>query len=90
MQVQDSIPFSIGISSDEGPICLGSNANGLLFPKGQPIPSVKLLTFQRSGLIHLEAFYVSPGELPSGISSKISRFTVSVLFEEKTPVLTGL
>lgn len=90
MQVQDSIPFSIGISSDEGPICLGSKANGVLFPKGQPIPSVKLLTFQRSGLTHLEAFYVNPDELPSGVSSKISRFTVSVLYKEKIRVLTGL
>ncbi|XP_031249564.1 heat shock 70 kDa protein 16-like [Pistacia vera] len=75
-EVQDSIPFSIGISSDEGPICLGSKANGLLFPKGQPIPSVKLLTFQRNGMIHLEAFYVNTDELPSGVSSKISRFTI--------------
>lgn len=73
-QVQDSIPFSIGLSSDEGSICAASN--GILFPKGQPIPSVKVLTFQRSNLFHLEAFYANINELPPGTSPKISCFTV--------------
>ncbi|KAL5737675.1 hypothetical protein ACOSP7_030436 [Xanthoceras sorbifolium] len=75
-EVQDSIPFSIGISSDEGPICTASNPNGILFPKGQPIPSVKVLTFQRSSSFRLEVFYANPDELPAGVSSKISCFTI--------------
>ncbi|GAV72932.1 HSP70 domain-containing protein [Cephalotus follicularis] len=73
-EVQDSIPFSIGFSSDEGPICTGSN--GTLFPKGHPIPSVKVLTLQRSNLFHLEAFYTDPNELPAGVSPKISCFSI--------------
>ncbi|KAI4308013.1 hypothetical protein L6164_031132 [Bauhinia variegata] len=73
-EVQDSIPFSIGLSSNEGPVCAGSN--GILFPKGQPIPSVKVLSFQRSNLFHLEAFYSNPNELPPGTSTKISSFTI--------------
>ncbi|KAK1582396.1 hypothetical protein Q3G72_014566 [Acer saccharum] len=75
-EVQDSIPFSIGIASDEGPICTASNPNGILFPKGQPIPSVKVLTFQRSSSFRLEVFYANPDELPAGVSSKISCFNI--------------
>lgn len=74
VQVQDSIPFSIGLSSDESSICAGSN--GVLFPKGQPIPSVKILTFQCSNFLHLETFYVNANELPPGTSPKISIFTI--------------
>ena len=78
IQVQDSNPFSIGLSSDEGPICARSNS--VLFPKGLPIPSVKILTFQRSNLFHLEAFYANLNELPPGTSPKISCFTVCPLW----------
>ncbi|KAF8391557.1 hypothetical protein HHK36_023863 [Tetracentron sinense] len=73
-QIQDSFPFSIGFSSDEGPICTVSN--GILFPPGQPIPSVKMLTFYRSKIFHMEAFYANQSELPSGVSPKISCFTI--------------
>ncbi|TKY46872.1 Heat shock 70 kDa protein 16 [Spatholobus suberectus] len=73
-EVQDAIPFSIGLSSDEGPIAAGSN--GVLFPRGQPFPSVKVITLQRSNLFHLEAFYVYPDELPPGTSPKISCVTI--------------
>ncbi|CAL9017621.1 unnamed protein product [Prunus brigantina] len=73
-EVQDSIPFSIGFLLDEAPICTGSN--GILFPKGQPVPSVKVLTFRRSSSFHLEAFYANPSEVPAGVSSKISCFKI--------------
>lgn len=73
-EVQDSLPFSIGFSSDEVPIC--TMTNSILFPKGQPIPSAKILTFQRSSLFHLEAFYANPNELPAGMPSKIGCFTI--------------
>lgn len=71
------IPFSIGFSSEEGPI--GTGSNGILFQRGQPIPSIKVLTFQRSSTFHLEAFYANQQELHPGVSSKISCFTVCVL-----------
>lgn len=73
-EVQDSFPFSIGMSSDAGPICTLSN--GILFPKGQPIPSVKILTFHRTDVFHLEAFYGDQSELIPGTSPKISCFTI--------------
>lgn len=86
MQVQDSFPFSIGFSSDKGPI--GTGSNGMLFPKGQPIPSIKILTFQRSSLFRLEAFYANQNELPPGVPSKISSFTVSTLQLFQHPYIT--
>lgn len=73
-QVQDSFPFSIGFSSEKGPICTLSN--GVLFPKGQPFPSVKILTLHRSNTFHLQAFYADQNELPSVGSPQISSFMV--------------
>ncbi|PNX99810.1 heat shock protein 70 kDa, partial [Trifolium pratense] len=72
-EVEDSTPFSIGLSSDEGPIC--EKSNGILFPKGEPIPSSKTITLQGSNLLRLEAFYPILHELPTGISPKISCYT---------------
>ncbi|XP_059662185.1 heat shock 70 kDa protein 16 [Cornus florida] len=73
-EVQDSFPFSIGFSSDGGPICTLSN--GILFPRGHPFPSVKMLTLHRNNTFQLEAFYADQNELPSGVSPKISSFTI--------------
>lgn len=69
-KVQDiSSFFSYGFSSDEGPISVGSN--GVIFPKGQLIPSTAILQLQRTSFFHLEAFYSNQYELPPGISPKI-------------------
>ncbi|RZC65661.1 hypothetical protein C5167_009346 [Papaver somniferum] len=73
-EVQDSFPFSIGFSTEEGPVCTLSN--GMLFPKGQPVPSMKVLTVHRSSTFRLEAFYADQNELPSGVSPQISCFTI--------------
>ncbi|XP_054795093.1 heat shock 70 kDa protein 16-like isoform X3 [Prosopis cineraria] len=81
-EVLDLNPFSIGFSSDDGPITAVSN--GILFPKGQLIPSIKILTFHRSSLFHLEAFYADPNELPPGTSPKISCFTADAARRDKT------
>ncbi|KAI9115670.1 hypothetical protein K1719_013339 [Acacia pycnantha] len=73
-EVLDLNPFSIGLLTDDDPISAVSN--GILFPKGQSIPCVKILTFHRSSLFHLEVFYANPNELPPGTSPKISSFTI--------------
>ncbi|KAK7300084.1 hypothetical protein RJT34_10916 [Clitoria ternatea] len=83
-EARDFIPFSIGLSSDEGPICAGSD--GVLFPKGQPIPSVKILTVESSNLLHLEAFYTNLDEVPPGTSPKISCFKIGPFHESKTSI----
>ncbi|KAI3863170.1 hypothetical protein MKW98_015628 [Papaver atlanticum] len=73
-EVQDSFPFSIGFSTEEGPVCTLSN--GMLFPKGQTVPSMKVLSVHRTNTFQLEAFYADQSELPSGVSPKISCFTI--------------
>ncbi|GAB2240134.1 hypothetical protein Droror1_Dr00020652 [Drosera rotundifolia] len=73
-EVQDSLPFSIGFSSDEGPI--HTHSTGVLFPKGHPIPSIKMLTLRKHSMFHLEAYYTDKSELPPGVSPKISIFTI--------------
>lgn len=73
-EVLDSFPFSIGFSTDEGPI--STLSNNILFRKGIPFPSVKILKFLRSNTFHLEAFYADLNELPAGTSPKISCFKI--------------
>lgn len=73
-EVQDSLPFSIGLSTEEGPIC--TLTNGILFPRRQPIPSVKILTLHRSNMFQLEAYYADQNDVPPGVSPKISCFKI--------------
>lgn len=76
-QVQDSFPFSIGFSSDKGPI--NTPSNELLFPKGQVFPSVKVLTLRRENTFHLEAFYANHDEISPDLPTQISSFMVCYL-----------
>ncbi|KAI5590497.1 hypothetical protein BDE02_04G012000 [Populus trichocarpa] len=73
-QVQDSFPFSIGLSSDKVPIC--TLPNSTLFPKGQAFPSLKILALHRNNMFQMEAFYADPNELPFGTASQISSFMI--------------
>ncbi|XP_058768373.1 heat shock 70 kDa protein 16-like [Vicia villosa] len=78
-EVQDISPFSYGLASDEGPISVGSN--GVIFPKGQYIPSTAVLRLQRTSFFQLEAFYPNQYELPPGTFPKISSFMIGPLPE---------
>lgn len=73
-QVQDAVPASLGFRMSEGPIStLSSNA---LFWRGQPIPSVKIVTLQKNSGFNLDAFYVDENELPPDTSTNIGSFKV--------------
>lgn len=74
LQVQDCLPFSIACFSDEAPI--GPSPDGIIFPKGQPIPSVKILQFQRSSYFKLDAVYAKSDELYDGAPIIVGSFTV--------------
>ncbi|CAK8565568.1 unnamed protein product [Lathyrus sativus] len=78
-EVQDISSFSYGLSSDEGPISVGTNR--VIFPKGQLIPSTAVLRLQRTSFFHLEAFYPNQCELPPGTSPEISSFMIGPLPE---------
>ncbi|XP_039130789.1 heat shock 70 kDa protein 16-like [Dioscorea cayenensis subsp. rotundata] len=73
-EVQDCFPYSIGFASDQGPI--STLSSHVLFRKGHPFPSVKVLTFLRSSAFHLEAFYADENELPPSAPPKISSFMI--------------
>jgi heat shock 70kDa protein 4 len=72
-QVNDGFPFSIALSWN------GDSQNTpqqtLVFPKGNAIPSTKVLTFFKSSTFEVDVLYVDPNGLQ--IPQKISTYTVS-------------
>ncbi|CCL98188.1 uncharacterized protein FIBRA_00182 [Fibroporia radiculosa] len=47
----------------------------IVFPKGNNVPSTKVLTFYRKNAFDIEAQYADPATLPGGINPWIARFT---------------
>ncbi|KAH9322941.1 hypothetical protein KI387_017580 [Taxus chinensis] len=60
-----------------------SQSYSVLFPKGNPIPSTKMLTFFRSGNFTLDAVYADQRDLPPGTPLKISTFTIGPFLTTK-------
>jgi heat shock protein 4 len=82
MKVNESFPFAISLAwkgsapdaQDSGP---DNQQSSLVFPKGNPIPSIKALTFYRSGTFSIDAQYSDvPGQQTP---ARISTYTVSQL-----------
>nr|GMC73240.1 heat shock 70 kDa protein 15-like [Ipomoea batatas] len=78
-KVNESFPFPIALSW-KGPAPDAQNGvaenqqSTIVFPKGNPIPSVKALTFYRSGTFSIDVQYADVSELQA--PSKISTYTV--------------
>ncbi|KAF7814286.1 heat shock 70 kDa protein 15-like [Senna tora] len=78
-QVNESFPFSISLSwkgsgpdaQESGP---DSQLSTVVFPKGNAIPSVKALTFYRSGTFSVDVQYADVTELHA--PAKISTYTI--------------
>ncbi|KAI9110208.1 hypothetical protein K1719_018650 [Acacia pycnantha] len=78
-QVNESFPFSISLSwkgsgpdaQESGP---DSHQSTVVFPKGNAIPSVKALTFYRSGTFSVDIQYDDVSELQG--PAKISTYTI--------------
>ncbi|MED6111330.1 hypothetical protein PIB30_051432 [Stylosanthes scabra] len=78
-QVNESFPFSISLSwkgsgpdsQDSGP---DNKQSTVVFPKGNPIPSIKALTFYRPGTFSVDVQYDDVSELQT--PAKISTYTV--------------
>lgn len=49
----------------------------LVFPRGNNVPSTKVLSFYRKEAFELEAVYAEPGLLPGAIAPSISKFTAT-------------
>ena len=79
LKVNESFPFSVALSwKGAAPGTQNGAAENpqstVVFPKGNPIPSVKALTFYRSGTFSVDVQYVDGAELQQ--PAKISTYTV--------------
>ncbi|XP_058074803.1 heat shock 70 kDa protein 15-like [Magnolia sinica] len=78
-QANDSFPFPIALSW-KGSAPDSQNGAGehqqstVVFPKGNPTPSIKALTFYRSGTFTIDVHYADVSELQ--VPSKISSYTI--------------
>ncbi|TKY64506.1 Heat shock 70 kDa protein 14 [Spatholobus suberectus] len=78
-QVNESLPFSISLSwkgsgpdaQDSGP---ENQQKSLVFPKGNPIPSTKALTFYRSGTFSVDVQYGDASGMQT--PARISTYTI--------------
>ncbi|TFK82527.1 heat shock protein 70 [Polyporus arcularius HHB13444] len=79
--MQDITPYSVKVAWERQP---DDDDNELIvFPKGNYIPSTKVLTFYRKGPFDIEATYADPSTLPGGINPWIAKFTAKHV--EPTP-----
>lgn len=78
LKVNESFPFSIALSwKGDAPDAQNGADNQqstIVFPKGNSIPSVKALTFYRSGTFSVDVHYADVSELQA--PAKISTYTV--------------
>ncbi|CAK7356663.1 unnamed protein product [Dovyalis caffra] len=78
-QVHEYFPFSIAVSwKGAAPDSQNGTADNqqctIVFPKGNPIPSIKALTFYRSGTFSIDVQYTDVSELQASV--KISTYTI--------------
>lgn len=80
VQVNESFPFSIaltwkGASADAENGATENHQSTVVFPKGNPVPSVKALTFYRSETFTVDVQYAEDSEFQG--AAKISTATVN-------------
>ncbi|KAG8643545.1 heat shock 70 kDa protein 15 [Manihot esculenta] len=78
-QVHESFPFSVALSwkgaaPDSQNGAADNQQSTIVFPKGNPIPSIKALTFYRSGTFTVDVQYADVSELQ--VPAKISTYTI--------------
>ncbi|XP_066371101.1 heat shock 70 kDa protein 16-like isoform X2 [Miscanthus floridulus] len=74
-EVQDAIPASIGFYTSDGPV--STLSSDVLFRRGLPFPSVKIITLQKNDSFSFDAYYADANELPPGTSTDIGTFQIS-------------
>ncbi|THU61063.1 hypothetical protein C4D60_Mb07t19340 [Musa balbisiana] len=78
-QVHESFPFSIALSwkgsaPDSQTVGSENQQSSVVFPKGNPIPSVKALAFYRSSTFTVDVVYADVGDLQ--VPVEISTYTI--------------
>lgn len=76
LKVNENFPFTISLTwkSDAQNGSVDNQQSTVVFPKGNPIPSVKALTFYRSGTFSVDVVYADASEIQG--QAKISTYTV--------------
>ncbi|KIP06106.1 hypothetical protein PHLGIDRAFT_128463 [Phlebiopsis gigantea 11061_1 CR5-6] len=83
--LHDITPYDVKVKWDKQPGDPDEDTELVVFPKGNSIPSTKVLTFYRNGPFELQAEYVEPSKLPGGINPWLGRFAA----KEVPPSATG-
>ncbi|PCH35950.1 heat shock protein 70 [Wolfiporia cocos MD-104 SS10] len=73
--MHDITPYSIKVQWERQPDDTDDDTELVVFPKGNSIPSTKVLTFYRKQAFDIQAQYADPAALPGGINPWIARFT---------------
>ncbi|GLB45075.1 putative heat shock protein 70 family protein [Lyophyllum shimeji] len=73
--IQDITPYPIKVQWNPEPTDQDEDKELLVYPKGNNIPSTKILSFYRKDTFDIEAVYAEPESLPRGIDPWISKFT---------------
>ncbi|KAL5226720.1 hypothetical protein ABZP36_014985 [Zizania latifolia] len=79
-QVNEGFPFSIAMSWKPDSQN-GDNQQTVVFPEGNPMPSIKALTFYRSNTFMVDVTYVDTGDLQ--ITPRISTYTIGPFHPSK-------
>lgn len=74
--VHDIVPYPIEFTWEKSQEIPDEDTNLTVFPKGNAVPSTKILTFYRKENFDLEARYAEPESLPGRISPWIGKFSI--------------
>lgn len=74
--VHDIVPYPIEFTWEKSQEIPDEDTNLTVFPKGNAVPSTKILTFYRKEPFDLEARYAEPESLPGKISPWIGKFSI--------------
>lgn len=72
---QDLQAYPIKVEWEKAPEDPDEDTELVVFPKGNSIPSTKVLTFYRNKPFEIQASYAEPRDLPGGINPWIAKFT---------------
>ncbi|CAL1706042.1 unnamed protein product [Somion occarium] len=73
--MHDLNPYSVKVQWERQPEDPDEDTELVVFPKGNIVPSTKVLTFYRKAAFDLEARYADTSELPGAINPWVAKFT---------------
>lgn len=77
--VHDINQYPIKVSWERSASDPDDDTELVVFPRGNGIPSTKILTFYRKEPFEIDAEYVEPATLPGGVNPWIARFTAQAV-----------